>query len=247
MRKLMIRFFLRRLQRTHAFFFIMMILVLLQTIICCIEAQIVRLQIRVRLLKMRKTHHMTVLATFHPLHLVKLMGIHALYIQIRTGQIEKCWIDAQFVRLQIRVRLLKMRKTHHMTVLATFHPLHLVKLVGIHALYFQIRIGQIEKCWIDAQFVRLQIYVRLLKLTDLHNQETSNENSRQVEVRNTNAHNAFQRVEEIVDNDQVHVGENVHIHLDVWESMKLKNDSKFVKELAVKIWGREGLQKKCLN
>ena len=37
------------------------------------------------------------------------------------------------------------------------------------------------------------------------------------------------------------------MHIDVWETIRKKNDAKFVKDLAVQIWGTPVLQSKCLN
>lgn len=46
----------------------------------------------------------------------------------------------------------------------------------------------------------------------------------------------------------MHIGENVFVDVDTWElANQKKEDSKFVKDVAVIIWGREGLQNKCLD
>ena len=45
----------------------------------------------------------------------------------------------------------------------------------------------------------------------------------------------------------MYLGENITVHIDVWESMLAKNDSKFVKDLAGVIWDREELKNKCLQ
>ena len=37
------------------------------------------------------------------------------------------------------------------------------------------------------------------------------------------------------------------MHVDVWETILKKNDSKFVKDLAVHVWGTSTLQNKCLH
>ncbi|XP_033224387.1 uncharacterized protein LOC117177672 [Belonocnema kinseyi] len=42
-------------------------------------------------------------------------------------------------------------------------------------------------------------------------------------------------------------GDGFYIHLDIWESMKWKNDFKFVREVADELWGRATLQGKYLD
>ena len=46
---------------------------------------------------------------------------------------------------------------------------------------------------------------------------------------------------------QVYLGENISIHIDIWETMLAKNDSKFVRDLAEVIWDREVLKNKFLQ
>ena len=44
---------------------------------------------------------------------------------------------------------------------------------------------------------------------------------------------------------KVHLGLNYHVHRDVWDTMKRKNDSKFVRDLSQIFWGTETLKYKC--
>ncbi|XP_051173412.1 uncharacterized protein PF3D7_1120600-like [Leptopilina boulardi] len=47
--------------------------------------------------------------------------------------------------------------------------------------------------------------------------------------------------------DWVHIDANTRIHIDIWESMRAKSDSKFVRELARCLWSDEILRQKCLD
>ncbi|XP_043470910.1 uncharacterized protein LOC122504077 [Leptopilina heterotoma] len=48
-------------------------------------------------------------------------------------------------------------------------------------------------------------------------------------------------------NLKIHLDENTKIHVNVLEQMKSLNDSKFVREVAQKIWGTEKLKMRCLS
>ena len=45
----------------------------------------------------------------------------------------------------------------------------------------------------------------------------------------------------------MYIDEITYKHIGVWETIRKKNDAKFVKDLAVQIWGTPVLQSKCLN
>lgn len=37
------------------------------------------------------------------------------------------------------------------------------------------------------------------------------------------------------------------VHVDIWEGMRARNDSRFVRDLSQVLWGTETLKKRCLN
>lgn len=45
----------------------------------------------------------------------------------------------------------------------------------------------------------------------------------------------------------MHIDANTRIHIDIWESIRAKSDSKFVRELARCLWSDEILRQKCLD
>ena len=46
---------------------------------------------------------------------------------------------------------------------------------------------------------------------------------------------------------QIYLDENTRFHIDDWERIKSYPDSRFVREVATKLWGTEGLQRRCLD
>lgn len=45
----------------------------------------------------------------------------------------------------------------------------------------------------------------------------------------------------------MHIDDNTSVDLGTWEMMMHKKDSKFVKDVAVLLWGLEGLAQRCLD
>ncbi|XP_043461950.1 uncharacterized protein LOC122498330 [Leptopilina heterotoma] len=47
--------------------------------------------------------------------------------------------------------------------------------------------------------------------------------------------------------NKIHLGLNYFIHEDLWDVMKRKDDSKFIRDLSLIFWGNEKLKYKCLD